>query len=115
MLPGHQTQPGGKVARLAKCLSRGSQNSDGRGNLRADAGHRHQPPGDVILLGATGDLRIELPDLCLQVREHRDQSLQRGNGTGRQITFWIFHDRDQPRGIGRSLRNNLTELGQMAA
>ena len=107
MLPGHQTKPGGKVACLAEGLGWGSQNSNGRSNQRPDARHRHQPPGDVIFLGATGDLRIELPDLCLQVRERRDQSLQRGNGIGRQVTFRVFHDRDQACGVGCPLARTI--------
>lgn len=95
MLLWHQTKPGGKITCLAERLGWRSQNSNGPGDQRPDARHRHQPPGDVILLGATGDLRIELADLCLQVRERRDQSLQRGNGSGRQVTFRILNEGDQ--------------------
>lgn len=53
-------------------------------------------------------------DLCLHVRERRNQSLQRGNGIGRQVTVWLLNDRDQPCDVGRAPRHDLTELGQMA-
>ena len=80
------------------------------------ARHRHQPPGDVIFLGATGDLRIELGDLCLQVRECRDQSLQRRDGI-RQAGH--FPGLPQSRsGVWRWMplgSHDLPELGQMAA
>lgn len=61
----------------------------------ADARDRHQAPRDLVILGATGDLGIELPDLGLQMRECRDQSLQRENGIGRQDTFRILNEGDQ--------------------
>jgi hypothetical protein len=107
MLPRYQTKPGGKVACLAEGLGWRSQNSNGRSNQRADPGHRHQPPGYVIFLGATGDLRIERGGLCLQVRERRDQNLQRRDGIGRQVTFRVFHDRDQACGVGCPLARTI--------
>lgn len=66
-----------------------------------------------LALGATGDLGIELADLCLQLRQCPDQNLERRDGVGRQIAFWIFDDCSQRRRVGRPSWHDLSELAQM--
>ncbi len=87
MLTGHQTQPGSKMPGLAETVWWWRKGRYGRGNqrARADARHRYQASCHVVLLGATGDLGIELADLCLQLPQCRDQNLEGRNGVGRQI------------------------------
>ena len=68
MLPGREPEPCRKVSSLTESLGRWRKGRYGRRDQRADAGHRHQSPRHVVLLGATGALGIELPDLRLELR-----------------------------------------------
>tara|TARA_R110002124_G_scaffold276871_2_gene447842 strand:- start:2606 stop:3406 length:801 start_codon:yes stop_codon:yes gene_type:complete len=76
-------------------------------------------PGTVIrrratsLLGATGDLHVELLDLCFHVRECRDQGLERGNSIGWQAACRVFDDCNQLRCIRCPLWHDLSEFAQM--
>lgn len=67
MLPRRQAKPCRKVAPLLKCFGSRGQNCDGRSNQRPNARHSHEPTGDFVLLGAPGNLGIELADLHLEM------------------------------------------------
>lgn len=75
--------------------------------------HRHQSSGHIIFFGPTGDLGVELSDLHPQMRENRDEHLERGDGIDRQNVFRILDDGDQFRCVGRPPWHNLAELAQM--
>lgn len=110
MLAGRQAQPRGEVAPLAERPGRRGQDRDGGCDQGADAGHRHEPPGHLVLLGAARDLGVELAYLRLQMGEGADQHLQRGDGIGGQPAVRIIDDGDQSRGVGCPLRHDLAEL-----
>ena len=78
-----------------------------------ERGYRHQSSGHVILFGPAGDLCIQFPDLRLEVGECHDQYLQSGDGIGGYAAVRVLDDGEQFRCVGRPLRHNLAELGQM--
>jgi len=104
-----------KIAGLAEGLRERREDRDRRGDQRPDAWHRHQSSGHVILLGSAGDPGVELPHLCLQMGENRDQHLPRGDGIDMQNIVRVLDDGAQFRCVGRPLWHNLAELGQMSA
>jgi hypothetical protein len=114
VLPWHKAKPGRKVACLAERLGRRGQDRDGRGDQRPDARHRHQPPGHLILLGAAGDLGIELADLRLQMARVPTITFNVAMASSGQATFRIIDDGYQA-GVGRPFGHDLTELRQVAA
>ena len=103
------------ISFYAESLGRRRKGRCGRGDQRADPGHCHQTPRQLVLFGATSDLGIELADLCLQLRQCRDENLERRDGIGRRIAFRVLDDCNQLRRVGRPLWHDLSELAQMAS
>ena len=114
VLPWCQAEPGRTIPSLSECLGRRRKGRDSRRNQRTDARHHHKTPRHFILLCPKGDLDIKLPDLCLQLLKCRDQHLERGNSTGRKITFGVFDNRDQRRSVGRPRWHDLPKFAQVA-
>ena len=80
-----------------------------------ERGHRHQAPGNIVLFGPARDLGIERSDLRLKMGKCRDQDLEGGGRIDRKNAVRSLDDRNQPRGIGGTLRNDLPEVGEGAA
>lgn len=77
--------------------------------------------GTVIRRRATSfslarrDLGIDRSDLRLKTGKCRDQDLEGGGRIDRKNAVRSLDDRNQPRGIGGTLRNDLPEVGEGAA
>jgi hypothetical protein len=115
MLSWHKTKPGGKVACLAERLGRRSQHRYSRGDEWPYSRHCHEPQGHPVCLRPPVGLGIELADLGLQMAQRRNLDFERSDGVGRRAAGRLLDEGDQLRGIRRPLRDDLSELRQMAA
>ena len=86
---------------LAERLGRRRKSRYGCCDQRPDAGHRHEPSGDVIFFGVSGNPSIEFRDLRFELSQCPDQDLQCGRRLGGQPGLRITYDGNQLRCIDR--------------
>jgi len=86
--------PRHKIPSFTENLCRGNQGCKGRRNQRADAGARHQPPRQIILLGTVRDLSVKFGDLRFQMAPLQDQSLSGCDYFNRRPTARTLNDLD---------------------
>jgi hypothetical protein len=70
-----EAEPCRKVACIAECLGRRSQDGYRLGDRRPDLRNGHRATRYIVLFGPESDLGIELPDLYRQLGESAEQHL----------------------------------------
>ena len=109
-----EADPGGEVPARAERLGWRRQRLDGGGDQGADAGHGHEPTGDVVGFGPGGDLSassaasllLQMPQASRRARARQVRAACGRSGAG------ILDLSDQPLDVRRALRRDQPVLGQ---